>query len=313
MTETVILAMAREAAAPPAVTRAQRPAIAVLGAGRAGSALAVALVGAGYPLAAVWSRDGEEAARLAARLGAEPAATPLQAISAARITLICVPERAIVPLATQVAATGAALTGRGVVHVSASRGPEALAALRIAGARVGCFHPPQALADPASARLLHGALVAIEADPPLRQELERMGREVGGRPFALPPGSRALYHAAATLAGNAPLALLASATELLVVAGLGTEEAEQGLAALMAGALSNARRVGARSALTGPIARNDAATVALHLEALRSHPEADKLYRALANAAVNLAGEAGREEILHLLNQPPPHTAETPP
>jgi hypothetical protein len=144
--------------------------------------------------------------------------------------------------------------------------------------------------------------MAIEADPSLRAPLRRLAADLGGRPIELLPGKRALYHAAAVLAGNAPLALLSVASELLVAAGLEPDIAEQGLLALLEGALANARRVGPRAALTGPVVRGDTATVARHLEALHEHPDADALYRALTREIVRLAGPEGREEISEMLN-----------
>jgi hypothetical protein len=107
------------------------------------------------------------------------------------------------------------------------------------------------------------------------------------------------------LVGNAPLALVSAAAELLVAAGLEQPAAEAALIGLMEGALSNARRVGPRAALTGPVVRGDTATVARHLAALEDRPETDALYRALTQELLRLAGEEGREELAALLNGGP--------
>lgn len=277
---------------------------AIIGAGRSGAALAVALRDAGHRVDAVWSRDRGRAAALAERVGAAPAPTPLAALRAAELTLLAVPDRVIVPVAAAIAGSGAALRGHGVAHLSASRGVEALASLRVGGATIGCFHPLQALAGEASAGNLEGSLVAVDGDPPLGDLLRRIALDLGGRPVRLSPGDRSLYHAAAVLAGNAPLVLLATALELLQDAGMDAATAEGGLLTLMRGALDNAARQGAAEALTGPVARHDTATVARHLAALQHRPEIDALYRALGRATVRLAGEEGREEILQLLGGP---------
>ena len=300
MTETVTAANGKRSA-PSAVTLGWPSTIAIVGAGRAGGALASALTAAGRSVVAVASRDPAGAAALAARVGARPAPTPLAAIRAADLTLLTVPDAAIPGLAAAVAATGVDLTGRAVVHCSASLGIEALTVLRPTGARIGCLHPFQALAGPGSAPLLRGAVMAIEADAALQAPLRRLAADLGGRAVALLPGTRALYHAAAVLAGNAPLALLAAATELMVAAGLEQAAAEEALAGLMEGALTNARRDGPRAALTGPVVRGDTATVAAHLAALEDRAETDALYRALTTAILHLAGEEGREEISALL------------
>jgi predicted short-subunit dehydrogenase-like oxidoreductase (DUF2520 family) len=277
---------------------------AIVGAGRSGGALAVALHRAGHPVVAVWSRSSGRAAALAERVDAAPLPTPLAAVRASQVAFLAVPDREIVPVAAAIAASGAALRGHGVAHLSASRHTDVLASLRVAGAVVGCFHPLQALAGEASAANLRGTLVAVDGDPPLRHVLDRLAGDLGGRPVTLSPAARGLYHAAAVLAGNAPLALLDAATELLQAAGIDRDTAERGLLALMRGALDNAARAGSREALTGPVARGDAATISLHLAALRDRPEGDALYRALTRATVRLAGARGREEILRLIDPP---------
>jgi len=289
------------ASVPPTPPAASPLTLAFVGAGRAAGALAVALATAGHPVVAVSSRDPADAAALAGKVGARSAPTALAAIRCADVTFLTVPDAAITGVAAAVAATGAALRGRAVVHCSASLGPEALAALRLTGAAAGCLHPLQALSGELSAPLLKGALIAIDADPPLRGLLEGIALDLGGRPVALAGGSRPLYHAAAVLAGNAPLALLAAAVELLAGAGLEPRDAEQGLLTLMEGALTNARRVGPRAALTGPVVRGDTATVAAHLAALRDHPDAGALYRALTRELLRLAGAGEHGEIASLL------------
>lgn len=278
------------------------PTIAIVGAGRAGSALAVALAAAGHTVAAISSRDRGAAESLAARVGARPVPSALAAIRAAGFTLLTVPDAAITPVAASVAGSGASLHGRGVVHCCGSLGVEALAALRVTGAAVGCLHPLQALTGVASAPLVRETLMAIDGDTALRGTLERIVRSLGGHPVVLRPGSRALYHAAAVLAGNAPLALLATAAELLAATGMEPGTAEEGLISLMHGALANAGRVGPRAALTGPVARGDTATVAASLAALEDRPEVAELYRVLARATLRLAGEEGRRDMAQLLD-----------
>ena len=292
--------------------------LAFVGAGRAAGALAAASVAAGLRVVAVASRDPLHADALAGRVGARAVPSALAAMRAAGITFLAVPDAAVSAVAASVAASGAALRGRGVVHCSGSLGVGALAALRVTGAAVGSLHPLQALAGTEAAPLLRGSLMAVDGDPTLRASLHRLVLDLGGLPVALPAGARALYHAAAVLAGNAPLALLATATDLLEAAGLDPRTAEDGLLALMEGAMANARRAGPRAALTGPVARGDAATVATHLAALAGRPDVEALYRAVAREIVRLAGTDGREDIARLLDQadPPIHRApegRTPP
>ena len=270
---------------------AQAPSLAIVGAGRAGSALAIAAHEAGYVVAAVASRRGEVARLLADTVGAEAVATPLAAAASADLTLLAVPDNAITSVAATIAASGIALHGRGIVHLGARFGPGVIASLRTTGAEVGVLHPLQALAGPGSASLLEGASFRIDATGGLRPRLLAFVAALGARPLEIDPSQAPLYHAAAVLAGNAPLALLAEATRLLEAAGVSRADAHEALAALLEGAARNARRAGAAAALTGPVARGDSDAITAHLEVLAAHPEARDLYLHLTRAMESLVGD----------------------
>lgn len=261
-----------------------------VGAGRAASALAVAARAAGHSIAAVYSRTPKSAERLAALVGSRAVATPAAAAAAADLTLLTVPDSAVTATAATVAASDVALQGRVVAHTSASQDIEVIAALRITGAAIGSFHPLQALAGIESAPLLGGSYFAIDGDAGAREQLALLATSLQGTTISIPPESRAVYHAAAVLAGNAPLTLLAEAVRLLDGIGIDEQTAHQALSALLHGAATNAARATAASALTGPVVRGDAATVAAHLDALRDDPQAQQLYALLARQTALLAG-----------------------
>lgn len=269
---------------------ADTPSLAIIGAGRAGSALAIAAHDAGYRVAAVASRRGEMAARLADTVGAQAVATPPEAAALADLTLLAVPDGAISTVAASIAASGVSLLGAGVVHLGARFGPELIASLRVTGAEVGVLHPLQALAGPDSASLLDGAFFRVDASGLLRQRLLGLVAALHATPLDIDPASAALYHAAAVLAGNAPLALLAEATRLLEATGIDAATAHAALAALLEGAAHNAGRAGPAAALTGPVARGDTDAIAAHLDALEPYPEARDLYLHLTRAMESLVG-----------------------
>jgi predicted short-subunit dehydrogenase-like oxidoreductase (DUF2520 family) len=278
------------------------PTLAFVGAGRAGRALARAAHDAGYDVVAVASRTPAHAAELAEAVGARHVETPIKAARAADVTFLTVPDAAITRVAATITSSGMALRGHALVHTSGAHGMSAIAAARHAAAQVGAVHPLQALTADSSPRALCGTFFSVEADEPLRPTLERMVRDLGGIPFAAPSGDRALYHAAAVLAGNAPLALLARAAGLLETAGVDRAIATEALATLLEGAAGNVRRLGAQAALTGPVVRDDAETVARHLQALRNDEATRRLYLLLARDTLALAGTTGREEVAQVLS-----------
>jgi predicted short-subunit dehydrogenase-like oxidoreductase (DUF2520 family) len=228
------------------------------------------------------------AARLAGTVGARAVPTPLEAVVAADLTLLAVPDGAIATVAEAIASSGLPLTGRGVVHLGARFGRDIIGSLQVSGAEVGVLHPLQALAGPASASLLDGAYFRVDASGRLREWLLALVAALGASPLDIDPANAPLYHAAAVLAGNAPLALLAEATRLLEAAGVSPETAHDALAALLEGAAHNARRGGPAAALTGPVARGDRAAIAAHVDALAAYPDARDLYLQLTRAMETL-------------------------
>jgi predicted short-subunit dehydrogenase-like oxidoreductase (DUF2520 family) len=294
VTETVkIAAVPRSPGTPPT--------LAFVGAGRAGRALAIAAHDAGYQVVAVASRTAAHAAALAHKVGARHVATPVRAARAADVTFLTVPDAAITPVAATIAASGMALGGHGLVHCSGAHPAAAIGALRQVGAQVGAVHPLQALTLDSDPAVLRGTFFSVEADLELTTTVQRLVAAVGGIAFAAPEGDRALYHAAAVLAGNAPLALLARAAGLLESAGVDPAMATEALATLLEGAARNVRRLGPQAALTGPVVRNDADTVSRHLHALRHDEATRRLYLLLARDILALAGSTGREGVADLL------------
>lgn len=93
-----------------------KSAIAVIGTGRMGSALAGALLDAGYPTA-VWNRTKERAEPLAAR-GATIAASVLEAVEGADVIIVNVSDYAAATAALRSDAVAAAIGGKLIVQLT---------------------------------------------------------------------------------------------------------------------------------------------------------------------------------------------------
>jgi len=178
-----------------------------------------------------------------------------------------------------------------VVHCSGALGLDALGALGGESPH-GSFHPLQSFPAPRGPEAFRGITIAVDATTPaLLKRLQRLARDLGAKPKHVPDGHRVLYHAAAVFASNYVIASVAEGVRLLEAAGWKSEEAEHALAPLVEGVAANLRRRGIVKALTGPIRRGDAETVARHLAEL----EDDRLYRMLGLVALRIAIEAGLE------------------
>jgi predicted short-subunit dehydrogenase-like oxidoreductase (DUF2520 family) len=202
-----------------------------------------------------------------------------------------VPDDAIESIAREIRMYG----GQAMIHTSGALGAEVLTPAMAAGTQIGAFHPLVAFADMERAiAALHGATVAIEGDDDLAAMLSDMAERLGAHAVRLAPGSKAAYHAAAVLAAGGFVALLDAIAELGAVAGLDEAGSLAIYGPLIEGTLGNARALGIRAALTGPMTRGDLGTLAAHLDALAAHaPGVMDLYVAAAHREIDLAVDRG--------------------
>lgn len=268
------------------------PRIGIVGAGAVGTALGTALHRAGWPVVAVASRDAARRERFRSLVpGARGFAEAPAILDEVELLILAVPDDVIERLAGELRLYG----GQALVHTSGVLGAEVLEPARAAGTQLGAFHPLVAFADMERAiAAFHGATIAVEGDDQLIAHLADMAEALGATAVRLAPGSKAAYHAAAVLAAGGFVALLDAIAELGAAAGLD----EQGSLAVYGGlieqTLGNARALGIRAALTGPMTRGDVGTLARHLEALaRLAPAALPLYRAAAEREIALAESRG--------------------
>ena len=273
-----------------------RPTIAIVGPGRAGSTLARALTASGYYVAAVAGRHPEHARALAYEVTARPVSTPAAAAALAELVILAVPDDAIAGVAGALAAAEMAWEGKQVVHLSGAQDRTALDPLRARGAQTGVFHPLQTFRKaPDSVRNLPGTLIGVDADPPLRGRLVDLARDLRGEPFDLAGVNRPVYHAAAVLVANYAITLLAEATSLMEEAGVDRKTAYRGLTRLLLGSASNSLAVDdPAQALTGPAARGDRGTIERHLKALGGDPELQEIYRLMAARTTSLSKKEDR-------------------
>ncbi|HSJ50455.1 MAG TPA: Rossmann-like and DUF2520 domain-containing protein [Actinomycetota bacterium] len=268
--------------------------IAVVGAGRVGTALAVLWAKAGHTITAVSGRAAtrERAERY---LPGVPLADAATAPRDADVVVIATPDVAIAAACADIAGGGNLAPGTAVAHVSGATGLEALDAARSAGATTLSLHPLQTCPTvEAALERLPGATFAVTSGTPDGLEVgERLALDAGGRPFELDDAAKGLYHAAAVFASNYLVTITALAEELERAAGV--PDPAGALAPLQEATMANVARVGPAEALTGPAVRGDAGTVARNLEALaRDAPQAVRPYVVLADVALDLAERSGR-------------------
>lgn len=236
---------------------------ALIGAGRLGSALAVALPAAGATVRGPFGRD----------------VSP-DDVAGAAVVLLCVPDAAI----ASVAASLAPEPGRVVGHCSGATG---LAAIAAAGHRAFSLHPLMTVTGPRASFAGAGCAVdgsdddALDVAIGLAQRLAMTPVRIGGE-------DRVAYHAAASIASNFLVTVQDAAERLLATTGAPRDL----LVPLVRATVENWAAAGP-AALTGPIARGDEHTVTAQRSAVAERtPELLPLFDALAHATRATAARA---------------------
>jgi predicted short-subunit dehydrogenase-like oxidoreductase (DUF2520 family) len=213
--------------------------------------------------------------------------------AAADLVLLTVPDDVLGDLEAGLAGTGAITPGQFLVHASGRFGIAVLEPATRQGALPLALHPVMTLTGSRSdLDRLSGCPFGVTAPPVLRPVAEALVVEMGGDPVWIPESARPLYHAALANGANHLVTLVAQTLDLLGRAGV--DAPADLVRPLLSAALDNALRTG-DEALTGPVARGDAATVAAHLEVLsEAAPEARAAYVAMARLTADRALVAGR-------------------
>jgi predicted short-subunit dehydrogenase-like oxidoreductase (DUF2520 family) len=216
------------------------------------------------------------------RLPDTPVLTVPDVADRAELLLLTVPDAELLGLVNGLAATCAVRSGTIVAHTSGANGVALLAPLTAQGCIPLAIHPAMTFtgADEDVSRLSETCFGITAADEIGYAIAQALVLEIGGEPFRVDEDARTLYHAALAHGSNHVVTLIADALTALraALSGpglLGQEtvgEAPGGLAERIIGplaraALENTLRRG-QAALTGPVARGDAAAVAAHLAAL---------------------------------------------
>lgn len=269
-----------------------RLSVGVVGAGRVGSVLGAALMRAGHRVVAVSAVSPASRERAALMLRGVPVLAVPDVLAGAELVVLAVPDDELAPLVAGLTATSSWLPGQLVVHTSGRHG---LAVMEPARAVVNplALHPAMTFQGTAvDLERLAGCCFAVTAAERLRPVGEALVVEMGGEPVWVADSDRPAYHAALTHGANHLVTLVAQAVQVL--RGAGVSAPDRVLAPLLSAALDGALRHG-DAALTGPVSRGDAGTVAAHVRELGDET-ADVLptYVALARATAVRALADGR-------------------
>ncbi|MEZ5344607.1 MAG: Rossmann-like and DUF2520 domain-containing protein [Pyrinomonadaceae bacterium] len=273
--------------------------VAIIGIGRVGGALAIALDKCGYSVDKLFVRSGKQLEHLTGKLSKDP-----QVLDQEHFDLIA---EDIVFITTQDSEIGR-VTARLVqflknkpklvFHTSGSRSSDILKPLSELEINTGSIHPLTSISDPVSgSKQFKSSFFCIEGDEVAREFALTFARDLGGKPFSIESQYKTLYHASAVMASGHFVALIHLATSLLSECGLEKDKAFEILLPLIESTLANLHSQSFSEALTGTFARADLETMIRHIDSLKKNADTDALdlYLQLGTRSLMLSESAGAD------------------
>jgi predicted short-subunit dehydrogenase-like oxidoreductase (DUF2520 family) len=281
---------------------ATKPSIAIVGPGRLGSALVPALIGAGYTIAEIISRNKAESRRQSsalAKIAKARASSMADARLDADLVWFCVPDREIAN-AARALATPVSWRRKIAFHSSGALASDELDVLRQQGATVASVHPLMTFVR-GSSPWLEGVPFALEGDAGAASMARGVVRDLGATPFMIRKKDKAAYHAWGAFTSPLIIALLATAEQVARAAGLSTSEARRKMLPIVRQTIENYAKLGPAAASSGPLVRGDTEIVSRHLEVLKKIPEARGVYLSLAFATLRYLPVGNRKKLRTIL------------
>jgi predicted short-subunit dehydrogenase-like oxidoreductase (DUF2520 family) len=270
--------------------------VSIVGAGRVGRALGRRLHELGWRVGGVTGRSISTARAAVRAIGAgQPLDGPTHQVLNSRVVLITTPDDVIEGVAKNLAGLGGKeWYGKVVLHTSGSLDSSVLQPLADLGAATGSMHPMQTFSNqniPDLAKCIFG----IEGCPTALQAARKMVHQMDGVAVRLSGANKAAYHAAGSFACVYVLALMETATRLLMTQGFKRRQAMRALLPLARQTLDNFESVGPLAAWTGPLSRGDFSTIERHVKALVDfEPEYLEAYKTLSRLTAEvLAAQPG--------------------
>jgi predicted short-subunit dehydrogenase-like oxidoreductase (DUF2520 family) len=287
--------------------------VGIIGVGRVGAVLGAALQNAGHRVLAVSAVSAASIARRDSLLPEAAVRNPDRVGAGTDVLLLAVPDDSLSGLVRGLAEADAFAPGQVVVHTSGAHGLSVLEPAVTSGARPLALHPAMTFTGQSAdlERLRAGISFGATAPDELRPFATRLVADLGGSVEWLAESDRPLYHAALAHGANHLSTLVNEAMDRLRDAGI--VHPERVLRPLLQASLANTLALG-DAALTGPIARGDAGTVAKHVATIgQSAPDSLPVYLALARRTADRAIASGQlravdaEPLLDVLAQASPN------
>lgn len=180
--------------------------------------------------------------------------------------------------------------GRIFCHLSGSLSSDVFSGIEELGGYPISIHPLFAFSSKESVyQQLNQVCFTLEGHPYAVAQWKDMLSALGNKALVISSEVKPKYHAAASILSNHVIAVLEAGYQLLEECGFSEEEARTFTSVLVRDNMEHVIRDGCVKALTGPIERADAETVAKHLSVL--NPGQSEIYQACGRQLLAMAKE----------------------
>lgn len=265
--------------------------VSIIGVGRMGGALALALSQKGYSIENLVAKNPQKIKQILKKL---PSSTKilkppeLEKINSSEIIFITTQDDKISEVVSSLSEKLA--PRKTIFHTSGSLSSKVLSPLR--DCYTASIHPLISVSDALTGSgSFEGAFFCLEGDRKALVVAKKIVSELGGTSFSIRTEDKPLYHAAAVISAGHVVALFQTAVQTLSTCGIREEKAKIILTPLLKSVIKNLENQSTQKALTGTFARADFETMHKHLDAMQRKCLSDTLqiYARLGLVALELS------------------------
>jgi len=274
--------------------------VSIIGIGRVGGALALALDGKNYKIENLVARTTGNAEKVSRFLQSKPKISNLESLNEinSEIVFITTQDSEISKVAEILKSK---VSENSIIfHTSGALSSEVLN--NLTENAVGSIHPLVSISDAfLGEKRFADAFFCVEGDEKAVEFAEKIVSDLDGKSFAIESKYKTLYHAAAVTACGHLVATIDAALEMMEKCGLEQAEAQKILLPLIKSTVENLETQNTAEALTGTFARADAETFEKHRATIEENLSAEilEIYLLLGLRSLKLAERqnADRERV----------------
>jgi len=271
--------------------------ISVVGTGKLGSSLAIALKSKGFEVSGLYSIGGDSQRKLCKRLGICLNNDLIESVSSSNIIFITVPDSQIANVSRLISqsANVESIKNKYVFHMSGALTSDELVELGSLGAVTGSLHPIQTFAGISGPEIFEGVYFGFEGSCDIYPVAKYLVDALNGKIVSIEKEIKPIYHACACIISNFTVTLSYMVEKLIRIMKVENEIGINAFMPLLKGTVQNIEKWGSVKSLTGPISRGDLNVIRGHAEALNDKcgDMERELYRIMGIATADLALEKG--------------------